>query len=78
MMSVSHDEKWLRTSGHNVDNIRDFVDFVPDSLGQLTSIDLVSAKGKTKVNWLILFHSFIRRTVLISDRRSERVSNKNC
>ena len=31
------------------------------SPGQLTSIDLVPAKGKTKVNWLISFHSLIRQ-----------------
>ena len=31
------------------------------SLGQLTSTDLVSANGKTKVNWLISIHSLIRQ-----------------
>ena len=41
------------------------------------SIDLVSAKWKTKVNWLISFHSFIRQcfNILIRHCNSSRIRN---
>jgi len=38
-----------------------YVIWSQDSLGQLTSTDLVSAKEKTKVSWLISIHSLIRQ-----------------
>ena len=47
------------------------------SLGQLTSTDLVSAKGKTKVSWLILMHSLIRQcfNILIRLCNPSRIRN---
>jgi len=47
------------------------------SLGQLTSTDLASAKGKTKVSWLILFHSLIRQcfNILIRHFNPSRIRN---
>ena len=53
---------------------------VTHSLGQLTSTDLVSAKGKTKVSWLISIHSLIRQcfnNILIRLCNPSRVRNIN-
>jgi len=47
------------------------------SLGQLTSTDVVSVKGKTKVSWLISIHSLIRQcfNILIRLCNPSRIRN---
>jgi len=47
------------------------------NLRHIRLIDLVSAKGKTKVSWLILFHSLIREcfNVLIRHSNPSRIRN---
>jgi len=47
------------------------------SLHHIRLIDLVSAKGKTKVTWLILFNSFIRQCFNILIRHSNRSRIRN-